>query len=346
MLVRDKIPGDDPLQEQLGMIQHASERAAALTRQLLAFSRKQMLAPTRLDLNQLVHNLRHMLERLIGEDISLSTVLQPELWPITADPGQLEQVIVNLAVNARDAMPTGGRLTIETGNIYLDGNHTTARLDIPPGPYVLLAITDTGCGMDEQIQAHLFEPFFTTKEVGKGTGLGLAMVYGIIKQSGGDITVYSQPEQGTTLTIYIPAHPASVPRPAAPSAQPISHGGSEVILLVEDEEMVRDLMCDTLQNKGYTVLEASQGQTALSLAKLYEGQIDLLLTDVVMPQMSGRELAERLKALQPGLKILFMSGYTDDTVVRHGLLAAKVDFLPKPFLPSTLALKVREILDK
>lgn len=346
MLMRDQMPAGHPLLEPLEAIQHASERAAALTRQLLAFSRKQILAPSRLDLNYVVTNLRKMLERLIGEDISLSAVLQPGLWSITADVGQLEQVIVNLAVNARDAMPTGGLLTIETKNIYVDGPQAAAHPDIPAGPYALLSVTDTGIGMDEHIRAHLFEPFFTTKEVGKGTGLGLATVYGIIKQSGGDISVYSEPEQGTTFKIYLPAQPTNSATGVSVKAQPVSRGGSETILLVEDDKTVRNLVRETLQNKGYTILEAHQGGEALSLAGQYQGQLDLLLTDVVMPQMSGRQLAEWLKIIHPEIKVLFMSGYTDDAVVRHGLLAAEVEFLPKPFLPSALIAKVREVLDK
>lgn len=345
-LMQVQISSESPLFEDLKQIQRASERATALTRQLLAFSRKQIMASTTLDLNNLVTNLRKMLERLIGEDILLSTVLQPELWTITADPGQIEQVIMNLAVNARDAMPTGGMLTIETSNILLDENYLRTHLEAPIGPCVMLAVTDTGCGMDESTQALIFEPFFTTKEPGKGTGLGLATVYGIIKQSGGDIMVYSEPGHGATFKIYLPAGETSAKGLAVAPANLAIRGGNETILLVEDEEGVRKLARTALQGKGYTILEAGHGSEALSLFEQHQGLVDLLVTDVVMPQISGRELAEQLKAFQPQLKVLFMSGYTDDSIVRHGLLAAKVDYLSKPFALDTLASKVREVLDK
>jgi two-component system cell cycle sensor histidine kinase/response regulator CckA len=336
----------DPLLKEVKHIQQAGERAASLTRQLLAFSRRQMLAPIVLDLNDLVANLRKMLERLIGEDITLTTVLAPGLWSVTADPGQIEQVIMNLAVNARDAMPTGGMLTIETGNVHLDDSYARTHLEAPVGPCVMLAVSDTGHGMDAQTQEQIFEPFFTTKEPGKGTGLGLATVYGIVKQSGGDILVYSEPDRGTTFKIYLPANKMPSKDLVAPPTQPVSRGGNETILLVEDEEMVRDLVRIVLHTKGYTILEASHGGEALSLARQHQGPIDLLVTDVVMPRISGRELAEQLKALRPLMKVLFMSGYTDDAVVQHGLLAAEVEFLPKPFSPSVLASKVREVLDE
>lgn len=346
ILLQAEISPKDPLFEPLEQIRRAGERAAALTRQLLAFSRKQMLAPTILDLNDLVTNLNKMLGRLIGEDIRLALVLQTGLWPVTADPGQIEQVIMNLVLNARDAMPTGGMLTLETGNVQLDDTFATTHPEAPLGPCVILAVTDTGHGMDGPTQTRIFEPFFTTKELGQGTGLGLATVYGIVKQSGGDILVYSEPGRGTTFKIYLPAHKTTANALVAPQAEPVSRGGRETILLVEDEEIVRDLVRRALQDKGYTMLEARQGHEALSLSRQYQGPIDLLLTDVVMPQMSGRELAEQLKVERPELKVLFMSGYTDDAVVRHGLLTAEVEFLPKPFSPSRLASKVREILDK
>lgn len=345
-LLQDELPGEDPRLEQLDLIRQASERAAVLTRQLLAFSRQQILAPTRLDLNDLVANLHKMLGRLIGEDITLTTVLQPGLWPVTADPGQLEQVIMNLVINARDAMPTGGKLTIETRNVDLDGSYAQIHLDAPTGPCVMLAVTDTGHGMDEATLARIFEPFFTTKEPGKGTGLGLATVYGIIKQSGGHITVYSEPSQGATFKIYLPASGTAPQRLAQPQAQPVIRGGNETILLVEGDEMVRSLVQRALLRQGYTLLEARWGDEALFLVEQQRGQIDLLVTDVVMPKMNGRELFEQLKALHPRMKVLFMSGYTDDTMVRNGLLAAEIEFLSKPFSPDALAAKVREVLDK
>ena len=350
-LIQAKMAETDPLHSKLEQIRKAGKRAAALTGQLLAFSRKQMLAPTVLDLNSLVANLQGMLERLIGEDITLTTVLQPALWSVTADASQIEQVIMNLVVNARDAMPTGGKLTIETGNVRLDPisllqHYANAPTEVLTGPYVMLAVTDTGCGIQQQIRAHLFEPFFTTKEQGKGTGLGLATAYGIIKQSGGDIFVYSEPDHGATFKIYLPAHqiPANHPVAAHPQAS-FSHG-SETILLVEDEEMVRGLVKTALQDKGYTILEARCASEALALCTQHLDAIDLLVTDVVMPEMSGRQLAEQIRALRPSIKVLFTSGYTDDTVVRHGLLTAEVEFLPKPFSTHSLTAKVRDVLDK
>ncbi len=346
IFMQDRLPAEDSLRADLEQILRASERATALTRQLLAFSRKQKLAPAVLDLNDLVANLRKMLERLIGEDITLSTDLQPGLCSVVADPGQIEQVVMNLVVNARDAMPTGGLLTIETGNVHLNDRYDRTHLGSLTGPCVMLAITDTGCGMDEQTQARLFEPFFTTKEPDKGTGLGLATAYGIIKQSGGDITVYSEPGQGTTFKIYLPIGKTTPSCSTAPQNQYVTLGGSETILVVEDAEIVRDLVRTTLQDKGYTLLDARHGGEALDLSRQYQGTIDLLVTDVVMPQMSGRELAEHLKTVRPQMKVLFMSGYTEDAVVRHGLLTTEVEFLSKPFSPGKLILKVREVLDK
>ena len=344
-LMQMRLASDDPLRRSAAQIQQAAESAASLTRQLLAFSRKQILAPTRLDLNELVSNLHKMLKRLIGEDILLETNLTPNLHAVLADPGQMEQVLLNLVVNARDAMPTGGRLTLETANIELDQVYLSTHLEAPLGPAVMLAVTDTGQGMDKQTQAQIFEPFFTTKTVGQGTGLGLSTVYGIVKQSGGDIHVYSEPGQGTTFKIYLPAVETAAGPLSPEQAQPEVRGGSETILLVEDEEMVRSLTLTVLEEEGYTLLEARQGEEALILARTHPGAIDLLITDVVMPEMSGRGLAGQLTALRPGLKVLYISGYTDDAVVRHGLLTAEVEFLSKPFSPTVLAGKVRAVLD-
>ena len=345
-LMHNQMEKSDPLLPKLEQIQRATQRATELTRQLLAFSRKQILNSTVIDLNRLITNLEKMLGRLIGEDITLSTVLEPDLWPILADSGQIEQVILNLVVNARDAMPTGGMLTIETRKVYLDETIMSSKLNTPVGPCVLLAITDNGIGMDEATKQRVFEPFFTTKDSGKGTGLGLATVHGIIRQSEGTIFVYSEPGQGTTFKIYLPASKEGFePKIAQPAPSTVDHSGSEIVLVVEDEEAVRSLVKMTLQELGYRVLEAEDGAAALALAARQE-KIDLLLTDVVMPRMSGRELAEQLSEQSPALKVLFMSGYMDDAVVRHGILTAQVEFLPKPFSAVTLAAKVRTILNK
>jgi CheY-like chemotaxis protein len=304
------------------------------------------LEPKVIDLNNLITDLLKMVVRLIGEDIALSSVLQPELWPITADPGQIEQVVMNLVVNARDAMPMGGMLTLETRNIQLDEAYARVHLETSPGPFVLLSVTDTGQGMDKQTQSRIFEPFFTTKEQGKGTGLGLATVHGIVKQSGGNILVYSELNSGTTFKIYLPANIDVSDSPNDPQTQAVKVGGGETILMVEDEAMVRELVQDALRDLGYKVLVAHNGEAALSLVNHYPDPIDLLLTDVIMPRMSGRELAEQLRMLRPDINVLFMSGYTDDAVIRHGLLMAEVAFLHKPFSASELAGKVRLVLDK
>ena len=333
------------MRRDIEQIKKAGDRAHSLTRQLLAFSRRQMLQPKVLDLNAVVSNLEPMLHRLIGENIELAIVLKPGLGQVKADPGQLEQVIMNLTINARDAMAQGGKLLLETDNATLDDVYARQHLPMQPGSYVRLAVSDTGCGMDEATQSRIFEPFFTTKEQGKGTGLGLSTVYGIVKQSGGYIWVYSEPGQGTTFKIYLP-------RVAAPadSVLPVTHWsklpqGTETLLLVEDEPEVRWLVRDMLQHLGYTILEARHGIEAQVLSIQHPGPIHLLVTDVVMPQMSGREIAEQLRSEHPETKVLYMSGYTDDAVVRHGVLAAEVAFLQKPFTPEGLALKVREVLD-
>jgi PAS domain S-box-containing protein len=325
-------------------IKQAAERAAALTQQLLAFSRQQVMEPKIINLNQTVEEMVDMLRRVIGEDVQLQTFLADQLGQVQADPSQMEQVLLNLVVNARDAMPQGGVLTIETTNVYLDDAYSRQHVDVTPGEYVLLAVSDTGIGIHEQTLARIFEPFFTTKEKGKGTGLGLATVHGIVKQSGGHIWVYTEPEKGTVFKVYLPriglvADPVSINHLPQFAAQ-----GKETILLVEDEHMVRMLARDVLTLHGYQVLEAVS-EKAEQMCRAYEGVIELLLTDVVMPVISGRELAEKLAPLRPQMKVLYMSGYTDNVIMHHGVLKPGIAFLQKPFTPDTLVRKVRTVLD-
>jgi two-component system cell cycle sensor histidine kinase/response regulator CckA len=336
---------DDPKRESLLEIRKSGERAAALTRQLLAFSRKQVLRPQVLDLNAVISEMEKILRRVIGEDLSLRTRLAEDLGTVKADPGQIEQVILNLAINSRDAMPTGGKLTIETANVDLDDAYVMAHAVVRPGRYVMIAVSDTGIGMDAETKSHLFEPFFTTKTPGKGTGLGLATAYGIVKQSDGYIWVYSEPGQGTTFKIYLPRVEEIVePKPASPSTS-LLPAGSETILLVEDEEGVRRLVRTILGAQGYTVLEATDGAAALGLLERHDGPIHLVLTDVVMPGLSGPELSCRVADIRPAARVLFMSGYTEDAMIRHGVLAKGTILLEKPFTPSSLLRKVREVLD-
>lgn len=345
-LLLEATPPDDPNRKLLEEILKAGERSAALTGQLLAFSRKQVLAPKVLDLNDVVQDTEKMLRRVIGEDIHLTTVLHPQLGCVKADPGQVEQVLLNLALNARDAMPQGGKLTIETNNVALGEEYARSHADVRPGHYVMLAVTDTGIGMTEEVKSRLFEPFFTTKGPGKGTGLGLAVVHGIVKQSDGSIEVYSEPGVGTSFKIYLPRVEQTAPTgKSSPDLGPAPRG-TETILLVEDEDAVRTLTRFTLQQCGYTVLETSHGEEAIKVATSHRERIHLLVTDVVMPGMGGRVLAERLLNLHPEMKVLFISGYTDDAVVRHGILHEHVNFLQKPFSPNALAHQVREVLAK
>ena len=299
-----------------------------------------------LDLNAVVSNLEKMLRRLIGEDVKLRTLLNPSLAQVKADPGQIEQVIMNLAVNARDAMPKGGNLAIETSNVELDEEYARNHPTVKPGPHVVLVVSDTGEGMTPETQARIFEPFFTTKEMGKGTGLGLATVYGIVKQSGGSVWVYSEVGKGTTFKIYFPVVTDGVAVKESPRLKTDSASGTETVLVVEDEEGVRSLVRLALVSGGYTVLESPNPESALGICSSHDGPIHLLLTDVVMPQMSGPEVASKVAALRPGIRVLYMSGYTDDAVVHHGVLSQDMPFIQKPFSPVALRKKIRKVLGK
>jgi two-component system, cell cycle sensor histidine kinase and response regulator CckA len=335
----------DPLRDDLLEVRKAGERGAALTSQLLAFSRKQVMQPVPLDLNHVAAGIEKMLRRIIGEDIELVQSLAPDLGLTLADPAQIDQVIMNLVINAREAMPDGGRLTIETANVHLDDDDAARLGGMKSGPHILLSVTDTGCGMDVQTRARLFEPFFTTKAMGKGTGLGLSTVYGIVKQSGGDIQVRSAPGQGSTFMIYLPRELLGVER--APSVPPPATrtGGTETIIVVEDEDAVRILAKRILRAAGYTVLAAASGGEALVACESHKGDIHLVLTDVVMPLMGGQALVQRLAKVRPKIKILYMSGYTNDAIVHHGVLDPGTHFIGKPFSAAKLTTKVREVLD-
>jgi two-component system cell cycle sensor histidine kinase/response regulator CckA len=331
--------------EMVHEISRAGERAAALTRQLLVYCRKQVVQPTILDLRELIGNVQRMLQRLIGEDVEL--VIVPGSGPclVKADAAQLEQVLMNLAVNARDAMPKGGKLTIAADPLYLNSGYTAKYAEVRPVPYIQLSVSDTGVGMDPATRARIFEPFFTTKEPGKGTGLGLATVYSIVKQSGGHIEVFSEMGKGTRFTIYLPQVPGQDHAPQPAAVRPELPDGRETLLLVEDEDGVRSLARYILQRAGYTVLEAANGEEALRVAAHSPWPIDLLVTDVVMPRMGGCDLAGMLQPKHPGMRVLFMSGYTDDAIVRQGILAQDMPFLHKPFTMNALAHKIREVLD-
>jgi two-component system cell cycle sensor histidine kinase/response regulator CckA len=344
-LVLARLEDAHPLRRHVEEIRRAGERASEMTHQLLAFSRKQVLQPRVFDLNTVVADVEKLLQRLIGEDVELVSLLDPALEPIEADPGQLEQVIMNLVINARDALPAGGKVTIKTENVELDEDYAFRRLDVEAGRYVLLTVSDTGVGMDSETMRQIYEPFFTTKEEGKGTGLGLATVFGIVKQSGGDIRVESEPGRGTTFKVYLPQCRAPVVGIAPVHARIEPLRGRETILLVEDEELVRSFEREVLEQAGYTVHEARDVSHALQLAHAHRDGIDLLLTDVVMPELSGPELAEQLVALQPEMKILYVSGYAGDTIGHQGMLEPGFAFLPKPLTPDLLARKVREVLD-
>jgi CheY-like chemotaxis protein len=345
-LLAADLQDNDPMRPDLGEIRNAGLRGVALMRQLLAFSRQQGLHPKLVDLTQIVQGMDRMLRRLIGEDVELSTVCAAVLGKVLVDSGQMEQVIMNLAVNARDAMPGGGKLTIETAEIVLDQEYASAHPGVQPGPHIMLAVSDTGVGMDEATQARMFDPFFTTKEEGKGTGLGLATVFGIVRQSRGTIAARSELEKGTEITIYFPtADKDAIERV---SSTPPAHsvlGGSETILLVEDDEQVRVLTRTILRRYGYDVVEAQSGGDAFLLCEQHPTAIHLLLTDVVMPRMSGGQLAERLVAIRPEMKVLYMSGYANDAAMHQGVRGRPVAFIQKPITPEALARKVRDTLD-
>jgi two-component system, cell cycle sensor histidine kinase and response regulator CckA len=343
-LMKMQLKTSDPFHVSLDAVKEAAESAASLTRQLLAFSRRQIIEPKILNLNNLVGNMMKMLPRLIGEDIALQIFLESDLGSVKVDPGQFEQVLVNLAVNARDAMPEGGKLVIETANIYLDEEYCSHHTNVIPGNYVTLAMSDTGCGMSHDVKQHIFEPFFTTKSLGHGTGLGLATTFGAVRQAGGSIEVYSEPDQGASFKIYLPRVEAQAEQVIQEKPDANISRGTETVLIVEDETSVRELALRILKHLGYSVISASNGGEALLLTEKHRKPIDLLMTDVVMPGMNGRELAERLVRIQPGMKVLFTSGYTENVIFHHDIVDNNLNFIGKPYSMQALALKIREIL--
>ncbi|WP_456408436.1 PAS domain S-box protein [Caldithrix abyssi] len=344
-LLKNKLDENASINSYINQMKKATERAVSLTRQLLTFSRRQVVQPKILDINKTIQELSKMLNRLIGEHIELITNLDPKIWRIKIDPSQIEQVILNLVVNARDAMPEGGELIIETEQIKLDRSYNRFHPDVRPGDYVVINVSDTGMGMSEEVQQRIFEPFFTTKEKGKGTGLGLATVYGIVKQHNGHISVYSEVGKGTTFKIYFPAIKARTSSEVEESERKHLKGRGEQILVVEDEYLVRELICDTLRNLGYNVLEAANGEQALRVYQENADTIELILTDLVMPVMNGRKLARILKRENPDLKILFMTGYDDNAISKQGMVTEDIDYISKPFSPNKLAKKLEEIFE-
>jgi CheY-like chemotaxis protein len=345
-LMSERLESDHPAFRNLAQIKKAVDSASSLTRQLLAFSRKQVFHPRVLDLNGVVLETQKLMGRLVGGHIELFTSLNPQLRHVRVDPVQMEQVLLNLVLNARDAMPTSGKLTIATSNVDLEEGARSKRAIVPAGNYVVLSVTDNGCGMDEETQSRIFEPFYTTKELGKGTGLGLASVYGIVKQSGGFIWVYSEPGQGTTIKVYLPR----VDNPATPlpfeNSRPEARRGTETVLLVENAESLRTLAKELLKSSGYAVLDAENGKEALRIASAFAGTIHLLLTDVIMPGMGGKQLAQQVTSLRPATRVLFMSGYSNDGIVQSGILTSEAPLLEKPFTREILLRRVRQVLDE
>jgi signal transduction histidine kinase len=343
--ILERLDPNDPVRKNLIEISRAADRAASLTKQLLALSRRQVLQPKVVNINSVIADMEEMLRRLVGEDLDFIVTMDPRLGPVRADPSQIQQVVMNLVVNARDAMPRGGRLTIATANICID-DASDPLPGVSPGPYVELGISDDGCGMDSETQSRIFEPFFTTKAHGKGTGLGLSTVYGIVKQNGGHIWVYSEPGLGSTFKLFLPRLTEEAETPEADAGEPELHRGAETILLVEDEDGVRELARQILQLNGYIVLQAARADEALQISRIHDGRIDLLLTDVIMPQMNGRELAELLTKHRPELRVVYMSGYAEDVIVHQGSLDPSLILVEKPFTPAVLARTVREVLDQ
>jgi two-component system, cell cycle sensor histidine kinase and response regulator CckA len=340
-MILDELRPDDPLRDYVEEIAKAASRAGAITKQLLVFSRRQMLEPRTISINAIISQIEKMLLRLLGEDIQLTLDLQEDVANIKADPNQLEQAIVNLAVNARDAMPSGGQIFLQSANVHLDETYVQTHLGVRPGDYVMIAMTDTGCGMDTETRKRIFEPFFTTKERGKGTGLGLSSVYGMVKQSGGDIWVYSEPGKGAAFKLYFPqVHKAA--ETTVSQAERVEPPASATVLVVEDEQAVRELTVRMLQRLGYSVLSAASGREAVEVSNSFTGRISLLVTDVVMPEMSGRQVADAILAARPDVKVLFLSGYTEHTAIHQGI-GSGVNFLPKPFSRESLAKKLLEI---
>jgi two-component system cell cycle sensor histidine kinase/response regulator CckA len=343
-MILSDLKSDDPMRADIEEIHKAGVRAADLTRQLLTFSRQQVVLSKVVDLNQIIAGMERLVGRLLGADVEVTLLPAARLGKVKADPGQIEQIVMNLVVNARDAMPQGGRLTVQTNNMELDEHYASEHLGVTAGPHVMLAVTDTGIGMDKETLAQVFEPFFTTKEKGKGTGLGLSIVFGIVKQSGGHVWVYSEPGKGTTFKVYLPRTDARAD--VSPSQPPPAEGGrgSETILLVEDDEQVRAVARGILRRSGYTVLEAPGAGEALLVVEQYGARINLIVTDVVLPRMNGPQLVERIRISRSDIKVLFMSGYTDEAIIQHGLLDSGVVFLQKPITPDSLTRKVREAL--